>query len=101
MRLHFMATPVVCAGRLYIGMGDDPEHEEGPGHFLCIDLAKAVDKGRVNKHSDVSPVNDNFDPKLPVNLSSALAWHYGEPAGPKQKMPGRRFLFGPMLSTAA
>jgi outer membrane protein assembly factor BamB len=90
-RSDFVATPVVHDNRLYIGVGQDPEHEEGIGHFWCIDITK---------HGDVSPVNDNFDPKAPVNKDSALVWHFGEPSNPKDKV-GRNYAFGRTMSTAA
>jgi outer membrane protein assembly factor BamB len=90
-RSDFIATPVIHENRLYIGVGQDPEHEEGIGHFWCIDLTK---------QGDVSPVNDNFDPKAPENKNSALVWHFGEPSDPKDKV-GRNYAFGRTLSTAA
>jgi outer membrane protein assembly factor BamB len=90
-RNDFIATPVVYKNRCYIGVGQDPEHDEGVGHFWCIDITK---KG------DVSPKNDNFDPKAPENKESALVWHYGEPA-PKEWKVGRNYVFGRTLSTAA
>jgi outer membrane protein assembly factor BamB len=68
----FIATPVVYENRLYIGVGQDPEHYEGIGHLWCIDLVKATQLG-----GDVSPVK-NFDPKDPENQKkSAMVWHYG------------------------
>jgi outer membrane protein assembly factor BamB len=90
-RSDFVSTPVVHDNRLYIGVGQDPEHEEGIGHFWCIDITK---------HGDVSPVNDNFDPKAPENKNSSLVWHFGEPSNPKDKV-GRNYAFGRTLSTAA
>jgi outer membrane protein assembly factor BamB len=90
-RNDFISTPVVHDNKLYIGVGQDPEHDEGIGHFWCVD---------VTKKGDVSPVNDNFDPKAPVNKNSGLVFHYGEPA-PKELRKGRNYLFGRTLSTAA
>jgi outer membrane protein assembly factor BamB len=89
-RNDFVCTPVIHDNKLYIGVGQDPEHDEGIGHLWCIDITK---KG------DVSPVNDNFDPKAPENKNSALVWHYGGPGDP-QKI-GRRepYYFGRTLST--
>jgi outer membrane protein assembly factor BamB len=91
-RNDFLATPVVYENRLYIGVGQDPEHEEGVGHFWCIDITK---KG------DISPKNDNFDPKAPENRDSGLVWHYGGKGTPKQKIKDRNYVFGRTLSTAA
>ncbi|HYV36620.1 MAG TPA: PQQ-binding-like beta-propeller repeat protein [Gemmataceae bacterium] len=90
-RNDFISTPVVHDNKVYIGVGQDPEHRLGIGHFWCVDITK---KG------DVSPKDDNFDPKAPVNKDSALVWHYGEPA-PKEWKKGRNYVFGRTLSTAA
>jgi outer membrane protein assembly factor BamB len=98
-RSDFLATPVVYENRLYIGVGQDPEHEEGVGHFWCIDLERATQLGPKAMDNDVSPINDNFDPKDPVNKNSALAWHYGGKGDPKKI--GRNYYFGRTLSTAA
>ena len=90
-RNDFIATPVVHDNKCYIGVGQDPEHDEGIGHYWCIDITK---KG------DVSPKDDNFDPKAAVNKDSALVWHYGEPA-PAALKKGRNYVFGRTMSTAA
>src|SRR5262249_52271238 len=42
-RSDFVATPVVYENRLYIGVGQDPEHKEGVGHLWCIDITKKGD----------------------------------------------------------
>jgi outer membrane protein assembly factor BamB len=90
-RNDFLATPVVHDNKVYIGVGQDPEHDEGIGHFWCIDITK---------EGDVSPVNDNFDPKDPVNKNSALVWHFGGAATDPRKT-GRNYNFGRTLSTVA
>jgi outer membrane protein assembly factor BamB len=94
----FLATPVVHDNKLYIGVGQDPEHDEGIGHLWCIDIAKAIEKGKTNKDHDVSAVNDNFDPTADVNKNSALVWHYGGKAGADAE---RNYLFGRTMSTCA
>jgi outer membrane protein assembly factor BamB len=94
-RNDFVSTPVVHDNRLYIGVGQDPEHDLGVGHFWCIDLVKATKVG-----GDVSPVNDNFDPKAGANKKSALAWHYGGVIDPPPE-EGRTYRFGRTMSTAA
>jgi outer membrane protein assembly factor BamB len=100
-RSDFLAAPVVYDNKVYIGVGQDPEHEEGVGHFWCIDLVKANKYGATNKDKDhdVSAVHDNFDPAAKDNKHSALAWHYGGPGDP-QKL-GRNYYFGRTMSTAA
>jgi outer membrane protein assembly factor BamB len=49
-RNNLIATPVIYRDRVYIGVGQDPEHGEGPGHFYAIDATKSGDvteSGRV------------------------------------------------------
>ena len=53
-RNSLIATPVCADGRVYIAVGQDPEHGEGPGHLYAIDASKTGD------------VTD-----------SAKVWHYG------------------------
>ncbi|MDX1643073.1 MAG: PQQ-binding-like beta-propeller repeat protein [Thermoanaerobaculia bacterium] len=36
-RNNIISTPVVYEDRVYIGVGQDPEHGEAPGHFWVID----------------------------------------------------------------
>ena len=42
-RNPIIAIPVICDGLVYIAMGEDPEHGEGPGHLWCIDPTKRGD----------------------------------------------------------
>lgn len=99
-RSDFLATPVVWENKLYVGVGQDPEHEEGVGHFWGIDIEKATKSGQTAKDHDVSPVDDNFDPKADVNKNSAMLWHYGGPAKNPEEF-GRNYYFGRAISTAA
>lgn len=66
---EIIGTPIVYEGKIYLAIGQDPEHGDGVGHMWCIDPA--------GKTGDISPVNDNFDPKAPENKNSGLVWHYG------------------------
>jgi outer membrane protein assembly factor BamB len=93
-RNDFVCTPVVWENKLYIGVGQDPEHEKGVGHLWCIDITKKPN----NPDKDLSAVGDNFDPKASVNKDSGLVWHYGGPAGEDAQ---RNYLFGRTLSTCA
>jgi outer membrane protein assembly factor BamB len=93
-RSDFVSTPVVHNDKLYIGVGQDPEHEGGVGHFWCIDITKEPR----NKDKDLSPADDDFDPKSPKNKDSGLVWHYGG----IRKNPGEgesQYIFGRTLST--
>jgi len=101
-RNDFIATPVVWEDKLYIAVGQDPEHKKGVGHLWCIDITRAP-KGR---DKDLSPWSDpkievpkSFDPKDPRNKDSALVWHYGG-KDPDQEAD-REHLFGRTLSTCA
>jgi outer membrane protein assembly factor BamB len=100
-RNDFIATPVIYDNKVYIGVGQDPEHEIGVGHLWCIDMTK---KG------DVSPelVTDAgvYPPKTKPNPNSAMVWHYGGPlkGGGKEKAgtgSRRNYDFGRTMSTCA
>ncbi|MCS7045668.1 MAG: PQQ-binding-like beta-propeller repeat protein [Gemmataceae bacterium] len=96
-RNDFIATPVIYDGKVYIGVGQDPEHLVGVGHLYCIDMTK---------RGDVSPelVVDNsvFPPKTKPNPNSAQVWHYGGPTTPADRKKLRRnYYFGRTMSTCA
>jgi len=93
-RNDFVSTPVVWQNKLYIGVGQDPEHKKGIGHLWCIDITKTPK----NKDKDLSPVDNNFDPKAAVNKDSALVWHYG---GKAPRGVRRNYQFGRTMSTCA
>jgi outer membrane protein assembly factor BamB len=95
-RNYLVATPVVHDGKVYVGVGQDPETGGGAGHLWCIDIAKEPK----NKDKDLSPVKDNFDPKAAVNKDSGLVWHYGELIANPQGNE-RDFSFGRTISTVA
>jgi outer membrane protein assembly factor BamB len=98
-RNDYLATPVIWDNKLYIGVGQDPEHDKGVGHLWCIDITRTP----TNKDKDVSPWSDpndpvqsNFDPKDPRNKDSALVWHFGGKAPANAKRP---YNFGRTIST--
>jgi outer membrane protein assembly factor BamB len=95
-RSDFVSTPVVWENKLYIGTGQDPEHDKGVGHLWCIDITKEP----ASAEKDISPVNDNFDPKAPENKESGLVWHYGGPV-PDDSNYDRNYFFGRTMSTCA
>jgi outer membrane protein assembly factor BamB len=86
-RNHIIGTPVIYDGRVFVAVGEDPEHGEGVGHLWCIDPTK---------RGDVSPtlVYNARDPQVPIphkrlqalvaeegdferdNPNSATVWHY-------------------------
>ena len=42
-RNNILATPVIYDNKVFIGVGQDPEHGEAPGHFYVIDATGAGD----------------------------------------------------------
>lgn len=42
-RISIIASPVIYQERIYIAVGEDPEHGEGPGRLWCIDPTKRGD----------------------------------------------------------
>lgn len=71
-RNNILATPVFHDNRVYIAVGQDPEHGFGVGHLWCIDATKTGDV-----------------------TESGLVWHYGGEAGSGE------FVFGRSMSTVA
>ena len=49
-RNSIISTPVIYADRIYVGVGQDPEHGEGVGHLWAID---ATDEGDVTESNAV------------------------------------------------
>lgn len=96
-RSDFIGTPVIYEDHLYIGVGQDPEHNEGVGHLWCVKL---------DGKNDVSPdkVTDAkvFPPKTTKNPKSAAVWTFGGLA-PKEEAEatGRDYRFGRTMSTCA
>jgi outer membrane protein assembly factor BamB len=91
-RSEIIATPVIHENKVYIGVGQDPEHGEGLGHLWCIDMTKT---------GDVSPdlvTDGSKEPPLTApNPNSAKIWHFGGPS----KGGERDFFFGRTMSTCA
>jgi len=89
----FIATPVIWEDKVYLGTGQDPDHLDGIGHLWCIDPTKAT-----KENVDLTPKNDNFDPKAEVNKNSGLVWHFG--GRETRETSKREFVFGRTMSTA-
>ena len=92
-RNDFIGTPVVYEDRLYIAVGQDPEHKSGVGHLWCVDITRTP----TNEDKDLSPRDQNFDPKAAKNKDSALVWHFGGLA----KGEDRPYRFARSMSTCA
>ena len=93
-RSDFIGTPVIYDDKVYIGVGQDPEHEVGVGHLWCIDMTK---KGDVSPELVVDA--KQFPPKTKPNANSAKVWHYGGKADVNKV--GRNYYFGRTMSTCA
>ncbi len=84
---YLIATPTVADGRVYVGVGQNPDNGPGLGHFWCI---------ATDKRGDVTPANENS--KDPANQASALVWHFG---GAAPKGGARDYVFGRTMSSCA
>jgi outer membrane protein assembly factor BamB len=89
-RNNIVATPVVHDNKIYVGVGQDPEHKYGVGHFWCVDITGTGDLS--------SELVVKYDPKLandkvkkgPLhsgavtkkNPNSGMVWHFGGPVKP-------------------
>ena len=86
-RNHIIATPMIYKGLVYVGVGEDPEHGEGNGHFWCIDPTKRSDvspelafnvkdlEHPIERHREQAVVKENGEVARP-NPNSAAVWHY-------------------------
>jgi outer membrane protein assembly factor BamB len=104
-RNDFIATPVVYDNKVYIGVGQDPEHFTGVAYLWCIDPSKPK---VIPEDKDISPVlrvdgkfelNPKMPPAVKDNPASGLVWVFGGPD--KSKDAQRDFVFGRTMSTCA
>ena len=76
-RSDFIATPVVYDNKVYIGVGQDPEHTDGIGKFWCIAPTK---KGDISDEL-VAGTKKNEEGKTVTigkpNPNSCKVWFYG------------------------
>ena len=93
-RNDFIGTPVVLDNKVYIGVGQDPEHSTGIGNFWCIaptkkgDISPTVEAGKDKDGKALSKPNPN----------SCVAWHLG--GEEKRPFSIRDYKFGRTMSTA-
>lgn len=110
-RNAILATPVFHDNKVYIAVGQDPEHGYATGHLWCIDATKEGDVSPqlvFDKSSPDTPVDQDrldsfrpFDPERHVakpNPNSALVWHYG---GEDETKKFNNIIFGRTMSTVA
>lgn len=93
-KCFIVGVPVVADGKALIAVGQEPDDGQGEGHLWCIDITKTP----TNKDKDLSPVDDDFDPKSPKNKDSGLVWHYG---GKSEKGAARDYNYGRTITTVA
>jgi outer membrane protein assembly factor BamB len=88
-RNNLIATPVVYHDRVYVAVGQDPEHGEGVGHLWCIDPTRRGDTSpelvfnAANPNTPIGPKRlQAADPKqgdlIRSNPNSAAIWHYSQ-----------------------
>jgi len=88
-RNNIIATPVIYEGRVYVAVGQDPEHGEGIGHLWCIDPTRrgdvspelafnSADPDKVIPHKRVQAVVPEQGDLSRPNPNSAAIWHYSQ-----------------------
>jgi len=88
-RNNIIATPVIHEGRVYVAVGQDPEHGEGVGHLWCIDPTKrgdvspelafnASDPEKPIAHKRLQAVDPKQGDLTRPNPNSAALWHYSQ-----------------------
>ncbi len=87
-RNNIISFPAIYDGLVYIVVGEDPEHGEGPGHLWCIDPAKRMDgadisaelavnaDGEIIPHKRLRAVEASLGERAVPNPNSAVRWHY-------------------------
>ncbi len=76
-RNNIIATPVILDNRVYVAVGEDPEHGEGVGHLWCIDATK---RGDIS--SELAFNVNNLKQPLPHRREQAVIKEQGEVARP-------------------
>ncbi len=95
-RNDFIGTPVIYDNKVYIGVGQDPEHTTGIGNFWCI--APAGKKGDISPTLATGEKDKDGNPMEKPNPNSGLAWRYGGTESRPYSV--RDFLFGRTMSSA-
>lgn len=84
-RNYIIATPVIHAGRVYVGTGQDPEAGEGPADLWCIDPTRRGDvspvlvvdrQGQSVAHRRIKALDKEAGEQAKPNPQSAVVWHY-------------------------
>ena len=88
-RNEIVGTPVVYDNKIYIAVGQDPEHGEGVGHLWCIDPTKrgdvsaelavtVADRTKKLPKRRLKALEDKAADVAIDNPNSAVIWHYSE-----------------------
>jgi outer membrane protein assembly factor BamB len=104
-RNNILATPVVYDNKIYVAVGQDPEHKYGVGHLWCVDITKAGDLSEdlVTKYDPKLANNDVRKGPLHSgavtvkNPNSGVVWHFGGPV----KNEERNYAFCRSICTSA
>ncbi len=84
-RNHIIGTPIFYDGHVYAGVGEDPEHGEGIGHFYCIDPTKRGDislelamgaDGKEIPPRRLQCVDTKKGEKAVPNPKAGAVWHF-------------------------
>jgi len=100
-RNDFIGTPVIYDNKVYIGVGQDPEHSTGIANFYCFSPTK---KGDISKFLETKEKVKDEDGKEKEkigekpNPNSCEVWRYGWTE--TRKWAPRDFKFGRTMSTA-
>jgi outer membrane protein assembly factor BamB len=100
-RNDFIGTPVVYDNKVYIGVGQDPEHSTSIANFYCIsptrkgDISKFLETRQKVKDEE-GKEKDKIGEK--PNPNSCEVWRYGWTDS--RKWAPRDFKFGRTMSTA-
>jgi outer membrane protein assembly factor BamB len=96
-RNDFIGTPVVYDNKIFIGVGQDPEHTTGIAAFYCI-APKKESKGDISRTTITGRDKDGKPVGEKPNPNSAEVWRYG--GEETRKWAQRDFTFGRTMSTA-
>lgn len=98
-RNDFIGTPVVYKNRIYIGVGQDPEHTTGIANFFCI-APRKDSRGDISKFLEVRTKDADGKEKIgeKPNPNSHELWRFG--GTDDRKWAPRDFRFGRTMSTA-
>ena len=87
-RNNIIATPVIYKEKVYVAVGQDPEHGTNIGHLWCIDPSKGKDGEDVSATLAVDKAGKPLEPRRLQNVDktkgerelknprSAVVWHY-------------------------